>query len=145
MFLFLFLALCGHVPRTRSSIVNSNDNIKILYYYLDMLVLSMPFCAAFFFSFFSRSVSLAALWGSIFRDDTIIMQSFCLVTQRSFPLRGRRLKGKGREFRCGTTCDGGLRRGRRSPLFFLAHPWYFSPAQNPLSLPFARARLSHKQ
>ena len=71
------------------------------------------------------------------------MQLFCLVTQRSFPLRGRRLKGKGREFSAGPRAMEDWEEER--VLSFLAHPSRFSRAQNPLSLPFAQARLSHKQ
>ena len=64
-------------------------------------------------------------------------------------LRGKRSKGKGREFRRKTGREGEGRRGTGSPSSFLARPSCFSLAQNPLSLPFGtlatRGRLSLKQ
>ena len=47
-FYYFFLALCGCFRLVRLSIVNSNNSIKILYWYVGMLVLcgSSLFCHA---------------------------------------------------------------------------------------------------
>ena len=53
-------------------------------------------------------------------------------------LRGKRLKGNGREIRRETACVGEVRKGTRSTSSFLERPSCFSCAQNPLFLPFQR-------
>ena len=84
----------NYVRCIRLSIVKYNNSIKILYYYVGMLVLCSKFPVL------SRSASLAFLWEGTFRDDTITgrarrefvspMQPFCLVTHRYFSLRDER-------------------------------------------------------
>ena len=64
-------------------------------------------------------------------------------------IRGKRSKGRGREFKSETAREGEVRRGKRSPSSFLARPSLFSRTQNLLFLPFGtpgtQARLSLKQ
>ena len=67
---FLFSPLWLLSSYIRLSIVNSNNSIKILYYYFGISVLFMHFCTAGFV--LSHSSSLAPLWGGTFRDYTII-------------------------------------------------------------------------